>query len=143
MNARLPLRPGSDPGQHRRPRGQRGMTLIEVLIAVVLFSFGLIGLVALQARAVQHQMNAEDSNRAALLANEIVATMWVSGTVSLPATVVADWNTRVGDPANGGLPNGQGTVVVAGNLATVTVTWRPPAADATVQHRFQTQALLP
>lgn len=143
MNPRPPQAAGGDPGPHRRPRGQRGMTLIEVLIAVVLFSFGLIGLVALQARAVQHQMNAEDSNRAALLANEIVATMWVSGTVSLPAAVVADWNTRVGDTANGGLPNGQGTVVVAGNLATVTVTWRPPAADSTVQHRFQTQALLP
>jgi type IV pilus assembly protein PilV len=124
-------------------RCQRGMTLIEVLIAVVLFSFGLIGLVALQARAVQHQMNAEDSNRAALLANEIVATMWTSGTVTLPTAVVDAWDLRVADTANGGLPNGEGTVVVVDGVATVTVTWRPPGADTTAQHRYQTQALLP
>ncbi|MBX3599587.1 MAG: prepilin-type N-terminal cleavage/methylation domain-containing protein [Rubrivivax sp.] len=142
MKTRPPT-PAADAGSRRAHRGQRGMTLIEVLVAVVLFSFGLIGLVALQGRAVQHQMSAEDSNRAALLANEIVATMWVSGTVTLPAAVVTDWSNRVADTANGGLPNGQGTVAVAGDVATVTVTWRPPGADSGVQHRYQTQALLP
>ncbi len=124
-------------------RRQAGMTLIEVLIAVVLFSFGLIGLVALQARAVQHQMSAEDSTRAALLANEIVSTMWTSGTVALPTAVVDAWDARVADVANGGLPNGEGTVQVNGDVATVTVTWRPVGAETGVQHRYQTQALLP
>jgi type IV pilus assembly protein PilV len=126
-----------------RAARSRGITLIEVLIAIVLFSFGLLGLVGLQARATQYSMAAEDSNRAALLANEIVSTMWTAGTTTLDAAVVDAWNLRVGDPATGGLPNGQGTVAVVADVATVTVTWRPVGAEATVQHRYVTQAVLP
>lgn len=121
----------------------RGITLIEVLIAIVLFSFGLLGLVGLQARATQYSMAAEDSNRAALLANEVVSTMWTAGTITLDAAVVDAWNARVGNPTTGGLPNGQGTVAITGDVATVTVTWRPVGAEATVQHRYVTQAVLP
>jgi type IV pilus assembly protein PilV len=127
----------------RAARRQRGFTLVEVMVAVLVFSFGLLGLVALQARATQYSIGAEDSNRAALLANDIVSTMWTSGTVSLPAATVTAWNARVADAAAGGLPNGAGTVVVAGNVATVTITWRPVGAAASVSHTYRTQAVLP
>jgi len=131
--------------KRRSPRRQSGMTLIEVLTAVLIFSIGILGLVGLQTRAVQFSMSAEDTNRAALLANEIVSTMWAQQTVSVAPADYAAWQARVADPRSGGLPNGVGAVVVAGNLATVTVTWRSTnlAASAQNENRFVTQATVP
>lgn len=65
------------------------MTLIEVLVAVLIFSFGLLGLVGLQARATQYGLSAEDANRAALLAAEMTGTMLTTHTVD-PAAAVVD-----------------------------------------------------
>lgn len=116
--------------------------MIEVLVVIVLFSFGLIGLVGLQARALQFSVGAEDSNRAALLANEIASTMWGTNTVNLPAATVAAWNAQVGDATNRGLPNGAGTVTVANNVATITITWRAPHEPASTSHNYVTQVQL-
>ena len=56
-------------------RRVRGMTLVEVLVSLLIFSFGLLGLMGLQARALRFSIGAEDTNRAALLANEVAAQM--------------------------------------------------------------------
>jgi type IV pilus assembly protein PilV len=120
-----------------------GFSMIEVLITLVLLSFGLLGLVALQTRAVQTSVGAEDSNRAALLANEIATTMWLQNTVNLPSATVDAWETRVETVATGGLPNGQGTVAVTGNVARITVTWRPPHEADGRNYRYVTEVLIP
>jgi type IV pilus assembly protein PilV len=125
-------------------RRQRGMTLIEVLVAILIFSFGLVGLVALQARALHYSTSAEDQNRAALLANELTSTMTVSQTVSLPASAVDAWKARIADPTTAGLPSGLGNVDVDATtgLATITITWQPPnAASGSVlaQNKYVTQ----
>ena len=121
----------------------RGISLIEVLVVIVLFSFGLIGMIGLQARAVQASISAEDSSRAALLANEIVSAMSGSNTINLPSGDITAWNTRVADATARGLPNGEGTVVVAGNVATVTVTWRAPHEASGTVHNYTTQVMIP
>lgn len=126
-----------------RSRRARGVSMIEVLVVIVLFSFGLIGMVGLQARAVQVSVSAEDSSRAALLANEIVSAMWGANSITLSSGEIAAWNTRVGDAANRGLPNGAGTVVVAGTVATVTITWRAPHEPAGTVHNYVTQVQMP
>ena len=126
-----------------RRRAQRGVSMIEVLVVLVLFSFGLIGIVGLQARAVQYSVSAEDSNRAALLANEIVSAMWGTNTINLPAATVTAWGAQVADPTNRGLPNGAGTVAVSGNVATITITWRAPHEPASASHSYVTQVQLP
>ena len=59
-------------------RRQAGMSLIEVLTAVLIFSIGILGLVGLHARATQFSVSAEDTNRAALLANEMVTAVWLN-----------------------------------------------------------------
>jgi type IV pilus assembly protein PilV len=106
------------------------MSLLEVLISLLVFSFGLIGLVGLQIRAVGFSVSAEDTNRAALLANEIATEMLTSQAVVLPAARVATWQSRVGNPVADGLPNGQGEITVdtATGLATITIRWRSPKA---------------
>lgn len=129
----------------RMLRRSRGLSMIEVLVAVVLISFGILGLVSLQARAVQVSVSAEDSQRAALLANEIAATMWGENTVSLDAAVVEAWADRVADPAVAGLPNATGTVEVdaGGDVARVTITWRAPHAAEGEENRYITDVVIP
>ena len=125
-------------------RRVRGMTLVEVLVSLLIFSFGLLGLMGLQARALRFSIGAEDTNRAALLANEVAAQMLTRQSMVLPAVQLDAWRARVADPKGSGLPNGVGTVVVdvVTGLATITIVWRPPTAAsgvANTQSRYVTQ----
>ena len=126
---------------------QRGMTLLEVLVAILIFSLGLVGLVALQGRALQYSTSAEDTNRAALFASEMASTMLLLQKVD-PATStelaarVTAWQTRIADPTKGGLPNGTVSVTADSGLATITIQWRATtaasgAANATNQYVTQ------
>ena len=121
----------------------RGLSLIEVLVAIVLISFGILGLASLMARAVQFSVSAEDSQRAALMASEITTTMWGANSVTLAPAVVTAWAARVADPVVAGLPNGVGTVVVTANVARVTVQWRAPRAAVGEENRYVTDVVIP
>lgn len=57
---------------------QSGVLLIEVMIAVLIFSFGLLGLAGLQATATQSSVNAEERIRASLLASDRVASSTIT-----------------------------------------------------------------
>jgi len=129
---------------------QAGVSLIEVLVAILIFSFGIVGLMGLQARALQFSTSAEDTSRAALLANELGSTMVLSKTVQtiglVPPGAYAAWQARVANTTNGGLPNGVGTVVTNGNVATITIQWRPPSAASAAfnaTNQYVTQVILP
>lgn len=111
----------------------RGFTLIETLVALLVLSFGIIGLVALQGRALQYAIDAEDRNRASLLADELVSAMWLSHTVTLPSATVTRWTAQVKDAATSGLPQASATVSDpdALGVVTITITWRPVSRKAT------------
>lgn len=130
---------------HPRRGRARGFSMIEVLVAIVLISFGILGLVSLQARAVQYSVSAEDSQRAALLAGDIAATMWGANSVTLPADVIEAWADRVADPTVAGLPNATGTVTVdaGGSIARVTVQWRANHAASGQENRYVTDVVIP
>ena len=116
-----------------------------VVVAIVLISFGILGLVSLQARAVQYSVSAEDSQRAALLAGELAATMWGANTVTLDADVVEAWVERVADASVAGLPNATGEVAVdaGGNVARITVQWRANHAASGQENRYVTDVVIP
>ncbi len=132
-------------GPQRHRHAARGLSMIEVLVAIVLISFGILGLVSLQARAVQFSVSAEDSQRAALLAGELAATMWGANTVSLGNDVIDAWADRVADPAVAGLPNATGTVDVdaGGTIARITVQWRANHAASGQENRYVTDVVIP
>jgi len=119
-------------------RRQMGMSLIEVLTSLLIFSIGILGMLSLQTRATQFSTSAEDTNRAALLANEIASQMWDQKSLTVDTTT---WAARVADTQHGGLPSGTGTVTVAGGVADITITWRPPSAPAGEVNRFVTQVM--
>lgn len=126
--------------------GQSGMSLIEVLVSLLIFSFAFLGLISLQARAVQVSTDAEDRGRAALLANEIVSTMWMQKALTVTPAALAQWQNRVANQAASGLPSSSGNVSTpdADGVVTVTVAWQAPSKIATAQQsRYVTQVMMP
>ena len=106
---------------------------MEALISILIFSFGVLGLMGIEARAINFSVDAEDRNRAALFASEVTSTLWLSGngTGNVAATIAANlatWQANVANPAATGLPNGTINVAQIGttNAANITITWKPP-----------------
>lgn len=124
-----------------RRRAQAGVALLEVLVSVLLFSLGLLGLIGLQARAIGLSSDAEDRNRASLLANEVVAMMWLNKSLTVPPATLTAWQARVADARAGGLPAGSGSVEMDGAAAAnVVITWRAPSNDT--DSRLTTRVVL-
>jgi len=132
-------------------KNQSGVLLIEVLFSILIFSFGILGLVGLQAVASQNSVSAEDRNTASTLANDLISQMYIRKTSRLaldadslmganPTGLSADigvWQTRV---TNSGLTNATGAVTVNNGITTITITWRAPSK--TTNNRYVTQIVI-
>ena len=144
-------------------RKNSGFMLLEALVAIVIFSFGVLALVGLQAVAVKVTSDAKYRSDAALLANQLIGQMWTSDRTqttlqtnfsSNPAGVgYLAWAGSSSTPAAGSvlqaLPGAQAappTVVIAPvtatavptSLVTITIFWQPP--NDPDQHRYVTVA---
>jgi type IV pilus assembly protein PilV len=53
--------------------------LLEALIGILIFSLGILSLVALQATSIQLTSDAKYRTDASLLANRLIGQMWASG----------------------------------------------------------------
>jgi len=105
---------------------ERGFALLEALIAMLLFSVGILGMVAMQARAAQFSTDSEDRSRAALAANEIASWMFMNQTSTVTAAAQSSWQSLM--TTQGSLyylPGASGTVSApdANGVVTVTVKW--------------------
>lgn len=123
----------------------RGVSVLEVLVALLLLSLGVIGMAALHARAIQYALDAEDRNRAALLANELSSTMWLNRSTTVASATLTSWQTKVSTVSGNGLPNGSGSVSVDGSgVATITISWRPPSRPSSAGNlQYVTKVVLP
>lgn len=131
------------------PRKESGFTLIEVMVSLLIFSLGVLGMVAMQTKAITYAVDAEDRSRAALLASELVAAMWAEGTNNPTIYSNGTWQTHVADVTKSGLPNGLGTVEPTTDSSTqikttkVTITWRAPSKASTEKNTYFTQVVIP
>ncbi len=66
------------PQTRSRRRYSAGFTMIEVLVALLVFSLGVLGLVAIQATATRMAGDARDRAVATFLADQILARMLIS-----------------------------------------------------------------
>jgi type IV pilus assembly protein PilV len=64
------------PMPNTRAGRQSGVMLIEALIALLIFSVGVLGIVGLQSTAAKVSGDARYRSEAALLANELIGRMW-------------------------------------------------------------------
>lgn len=129
----------------KRGRGARGVVLIEVLIALLIFMVGILGIVMLQAKAIQFSVQAEDRSRAALLANDLVTAMWEQKSSTPSDEVRGRWQKRIEDA----LPEGRGEVEAGDDgVVSITIEWRAPGArreqdKAEPKNRYFTKVTLP
>jgi len=63
-----------------RAAHQAGVMLLEALIAMLIFSLGILAIVGMQATAIQDLSESKYRSDAAFLANQIVADMWSNST---------------------------------------------------------------
>jgi len=73
-------------------RRQAGGFLLEALIGVLIFSFGILGIVGLQAQALRHTGESEYRAEAIYLANSLISKMWTDD----PAVLKAKYDSTVG-----------------------------------------------
>lgn len=66
-----------------RRRGQAGFTLMEVLVALVVFAISVVGLVALESRAIESQKAAREIREGERIAQEAMAELMSRGFVEL------------------------------------------------------------
>jgi len=133
------------PGGRQTGLRQTGVALIEALVAVLIFSFGVLGLIGLEASAINFSVDAEDRNRATVLANDIASLMWLnnlngnvstttlqsnclvpSSPVFLPSCFIAPITAVAGTP----------------NTWTITITWVPVTDKGGGTRTFTTQVTL-
>jgi type IV pilus assembly protein PilV len=143
----------------RSPGGQRGMMLLEVLIAVMVFSIGILGIVGLQAASIRHVNDAQYRGEAIFLANALVSQMWADDRTATNPTYL---DATYGDSGSGSgyaafkemarrLPgtelsgNAPAIKVAPGptptsSVVTVTVFWQLPGEQSA--HNFSTSAVI-
>lgn len=114
---------------------QKGVMLLEALIGLLIFSIGILALIAMQSVAISQVTDAQYRVEANALAERMLGNLFVLGGLNPAPTqasaVIAAWATEV----TNSLPSGVGTVTPGVNgQVTVTVTWKAPAASTTSNH---------
>lgn len=125
---------------HNAPQRQHGATLIEVLIAVVVLSIGLLGLAGLQATSVKSNHSAYQRSQATLLAYDLADRMRANRTEALTNAYEVNFPTSSSSHSVSGtqaakdkaewlnslartLPEGTGKVEKDGTLVIIHVRW--------------------
>ncbi|HJV61395.1 MAG TPA: type IV pilus modification protein PilV [Albitalea sp.] len=127
-----------------RPR-QRGFTIIEGLVAILIFSVGILALIGLQVVSIRQSSNAKYRSDASLLADQLIGQMWVTDRTSTTlqndfATGGARFNEWLTAPTGvqAMLPNAAATSAVTNDgQVTLQIFWKAPnEAPSDPQHQY-------
>ena len=135
---------------------QKGFTLLEVLVTLVIVSFGLLGIAGIIANSIKVNQSSYARSQASWLANDIIDRMRANriaaevdsspynltlvaappGGATISATDLTQWRTALAST----LPGGMGSVQIADGLnrrVTVVVQWNDQRATgaATADNR--------
>ena len=130
------------------PLNQRGMSLIETMVAVLILAIGILGLLGFQAVAIANISAAKYRTDASFLASQLIGALWANRQ-SLEATpaafthfgagggceptgsrathaAVTGWLTDVGAALPGATADAQQVRIDANQMVIVTVCWKAP-----------------
>lgn len=135
-----------------RAKPMRGVALIETMVGILIFTTGILGVIGLQAAMTRAQGSAQFRAEAAMLAGDVIGTMWAdsvnlasanlvnyttSSSTPCTHTACAQWVAKVESSLPGGVAEiGQGAA--AGEI-TVTISWTQPT-DGT--HSYVTSTFI-
>lgn len=119
------------------PSSQQGVVLLESLIALLIFSLGLLALTGLQAAMIKNTDDAKYRAEASFIAQQKLSEIWLNedGNANIAGYIETD--TAINQ-----LPNGTISVAVAADnscVVTVTVNWQLPGA---AQHTYLTNGVI-
>jgi type IV pilus assembly protein PilV len=145
-------RPHAPGRPHAAARSERGGFLLEALVGILIFTLGVIGLFALQARAIGYTSDVQYRGQAAYLANAYLSKMWAMPRATLTTLFdnagEAEYDAfqaailvgprrlpgaddpalapnplvTITQPPAGGLPNAGGNISLTDNSTLVTIT---------------------
>lgn len=133
---------------------QTGVMLLEVLVALLIFAIGVLGLVGMQAVSIKLTGESKFRAEAAMFADQLINQMWADDRTNAmlianydsatSANKYTEWKNQI-QAVSTGLPGASGandpTVVIdANNVVTVTIFWQAP--EETAAHRYVTVARL-
>ena len=116
--------------------------MLEALVALLIFAFGVLGVVGLQAALTKAQTGSKTRGDAAFLAQELIGNMW-SDLPSLNKYTTADCASHarcnaVKTKVAANLPAGELLIVQrAPGLIEIEIRWTPPSEEV---HRYRTEA---
>lgn len=113
---------------------QQGVVIIEVMIAILIFSVGVLGIVGMQASMIKNTSDSQYRSEASYLAQQRIGELWTA-----PDSLPAD-NSTTNVDVSSRLPQGTLAVTRVGDQYTITVTWRQ-AGEATT-HQYRTVAVI-
>jgi type IV pilus assembly protein PilV len=144
--------------QLRKP--QSGAYLLEALIGILIFSFGILGIVGLQAQAIRFTNDSEFRAEAVYLANSLISQMWTDDRAQLKT----NYDSTVGGPKYIAFKNQvtnafQGADVLdpevlvddaalppaptkTSSVVRVTISWRLPGEPANLTHNYTTTGVV-
>lgn len=129
---------------------QQGVAIIEALIAILIFSIGVLGIVGMQANMLKNTTDSQYRAEASYIAEQMIGTMWSD---MVPVSNLA--NNYVGLSNIAELPGGQLNIaqlnqirdtngLLLGGRFAITIGWTAPgelpAANAAAAPCFMTVA---
>lgn len=122
---------------------QRGSVILESLIAMLIFSMGILAIVGLQGASIRNVAGAKYRTDASLLANQIIGRMWTTdkATASLQndynspnGLMYLAWASNVQQSLPGVISGVAGTMptisIDGNNEARITIQWQSPGENA-------------
>ncbi len=116
---------------------QQGVVLLEAMIAILIFSVGVLALVGLQAAMVKNTSDSKYRADASYIAQQRIGTIWSDFTLAVSAATYEEANTDISTLLPSGRRTVTSVVIPNGKQFTVTVTWQ---SSGDVQHNFTTIA---
>ena len=114
-------------------RSQQGVVIIEAMIAILIFSIGVLGIVGMQATMLKNTTESKFRTDASYIAQQQIGTLWAQ-----PANLPAD-NSVTKIDISSQLPSGTLTISRVGSQYTIAVAWQQPGEAA---HKYTTVATI-